>query len=175
MSNSNAVNVPEYDLRGTTRRHRGIEASIGIKIPIVIKIIQKPTQSVTYIQNEGSTYNDNRTTIINNPPTDTSDKNCQCSKDCCSLEEIRRCINAKQDVCGKRICIGSDLLFKFDRCNIYDLNPVGLDSLKEFAKILKNQNFQIIIEGHTDLSGPPSRNKFLSDCRADMVKNYLIV
>ncbi|MFP4284454.1 MAG: OmpA family protein [Desulfovermiculus sp.] len=61
--------------------------------------------------------------------------------------------------------------FDFDKAEIKDKYH---DELKEMAQYLsRNQDTEVVIEGHTDSTGPAEYNMGLSERRAESVKDYL--
>ncbi len=89
-------------------------------------------------------------------------------------EEMRRDLEgAKVERIGEgiKITFESSLLFDVDR---YDLRPQSQENLKKLAVILnKYPDTNIIIEGHTDSTGPRPYNITLSERRARAVAHYL--
>lgn len=58
----------------------------------------------------------------------------------------------------------------------YYLLPLFIKKLRELSEYLRqNRDVKIIVEGHTDSTGPEWFNLELSQKRADMVKEYLVV
>lgn len=88
--------------------------------------------------------------------------------------EMQRDIkNAKIERIGEgiKITFDSGILFDIDKSN---LRPVSQTSLTELAKILsKYSDTNILIEGHTDNTGPDDHNMALSRDRAQSVALYL--
>lgn len=72
---------------------------------------------------------------------------------------------------GIKITFDSGILFDVDRA---ELRPVAKQNLTELAAILnKYDDTNILIEGHTDSSGPEEHNQRLSERRAQAVSHYL--
>lgn len=71
------------------------------------------------------------------------------------------------------IQIADKVQFEF---NSAELKPVSFGLLDEVAKIMKEneQIEQLQVEGHTDTTGKLSRNRELSQQRAESVRNYLV-
>jgi outer membrane protein OmpA-like peptidoglycan-associated protein len=72
---------------------------------------------------------------------------------------------------GIKITFDSGILFDIDKS---DLRPVSQTNLTELAKILnKYPDTNILIEGHTDNTGPDDHNMTLSKDRAQSVAFYM--
>lgn len=72
---------------------------------------------------------------------------------------------------GIRITFDSGLLFDVDRA---ELRPEAKANLEDLARILqKYDDTVILIEGHTDSTGPENYNLALSERRAGSVSHYL--
>ncbi|NIR45535.1 MAG: OmpA family protein [Gemmatimonadetes bacterium] len=72
---------------------------------------------------------------------------------------------------GIRITFGSGILFDVDKA---DLRPVAQQELVDLAKILnKYPDTIVLVEGHTDSTGPEAYNMELSERRAQSVAHYL--
>ena len=72
---------------------------------------------------------------------------------------------------GIKITFDSGILFDIDKS---DLRPISQTNLTELAKILnKYPDTNILIEGHTDNTGPDDHNMTLSKDRAQAVASYL--
>lgn len=71
------------------------------------------------------------------------------------------------------IQIADKVQFEF---NSAELKPVSFGLLDEVAKIMKEneQIAELQVEGHTDTTGKLSRNRELSQQRAESVRNYLV-
>ena len=73
---------------------------------------------------------------------------------------------------GIKITFDSGLMFGTDKS---DLNPSTKDNLQELATTLqKYEDTNVLIEGHTDATGPADYNLELSEKRASSVEDYLI-
>lgn len=73
---------------------------------------------------------------------------------------------------GIKITFDSGLLFGVDQSS---LSPASKANLDDLAKTLnKYEDTDILIEGHTDSSGPDDHNMTLSKQRAESVSGYLI-
>lgn len=69
-----------------------------------------------------------------------------------------------------------DLLIGFSLGSA-ELTPQARSNARAFAAALKTPelaNYRFAIDGHTDASGPASRNRTLSDARAQAVKTFLV-
>lgn len=88
--------------------------------------------------------------------------------------EIRRDIQgAKVERIGEgiKITFDSGLLFDVDKS---DLRPASKQNLAELARILnKYEDTNVLIEGHTDSTGPEDHNLKLSRSRAESVAAHL--
>lgn len=72
---------------------------------------------------------------------------------------------------GINVTFDSGVLFDVDKSNI---TPTAQSKLEDLATILnKYPDTYILIEGHTDSSGPTGYNKTLSKHRADAVADYI--
>jgi outer membrane protein OmpA-like peptidoglycan-associated protein len=72
---------------------------------------------------------------------------------------------------GIKITFDSGLMFDFDS---YSLTPGTRENLVALAKTLKKyDDTNILVEGHTDKTGPEDYNKSLSVRRANAVEDYL--
>ncbi len=74
---------------------------------------------------------------------------------------------------GIKITFASGILFDVDKS---DLRPAAQQNLTDLAAILvKYEDTNILIEGHTDSTGTEEHNQTLSKNRADSVGGYLAV
>ena len=89
-------------------------------------------------------------------------------------EEIQRQLpDAKVERVGEgiKVSLGSDILFDTDS---YALKPNTRQQLVNFAQTLnKEEDTNIIVEGHADATGSADHNLTLSKQRADAVSNFL--
>ncbi len=61
--------------------------------------------------------------------------------------------------------------FDFDKCN---LRPDAIAILNNAVAVLKGNDITVSVEGHTDARGTDAYNQKLSECRANVVKDYLL-
>jgi OmpA-OmpF porin, OOP family len=61
--------------------------------------------------------------------------------------------------------------FDFDKCT---LRPDAITILNNAVDVLKNHEIVVSVEGHTDARGTDAYNQKLSECRANVVKTYLM-
>lgn len=73
---------------------------------------------------------------------------------------------------GVMVTLGSDLIFPINSSYLNDLAKRELDKLVDAVKGERDR--QLIIEGHTDITGTAEYNQWLSEKRAESVKNYLV-
>lgn len=89
-------------------------------------------------------------------------------------EEIQRQMpNAQVDRVGEgiKVSLGSDILFDVDS---YALKPSTKQQLVEFAQTLnKEEDTDILVEGHADATGSADHNLKLSQQRANAVASFL--
>ncbi|MVM41481.1 OmpA family protein [Spirosoma sp. HMF3257] len=72
---------------------------------------------------------------------------------------------------GIKVSLGSDILFDTDS---YALKPATKQQLINFAQTLnKEEDTNIVVEGHADATGSAEHNLALSKQRADAVANFL--
>jgi outer membrane protein OmpA-like peptidoglycan-associated protein len=72
---------------------------------------------------------------------------------------------------GIKVSLGSDILFDTDS---YALKPATRQQLNQFAQTLnKEEDTDILVEGHADATGSEEHNLKLYKQRADAVANYL--
>lgn len=86
----------------------------------------------------------------------------------------------RKDVDNARIVRkGNELTVEFDSAILFDVNkselrPGARDDLEELAEVLKKyEKTDLVIEGHTDSTGPRELNEKLSIARADAVVEFL--
>ncbi len=72
---------------------------------------------------------------------------------------------------GIKITFASGIMFDVDKSN---LRPEAQTNLVDLARILnKYEDTNVLIEGHTDSTGPDEYNQGLSERRAQSVSTYL--
>ncbi len=87
----------------------------------------------------------------------------------------------QEDLKGAKVeRVGEGILITFDSGILFDtdsyaLKPETRDNLKELSPtLLKYDDTDVMIFGHTDSTGPDDYNKVLSDHRAGAVNNFLV-
>ena len=74
--------------------------------------------------------------------------------------------------CERRISVGADALFDFDRAN---LRSDATETLEKLGPIIRRfGTHPIEIDGHTDSIGSLAYNQQLSEARAETVKDWLV-
>lgn len=85
------------------------------------------------------------------------------------VEPESRAQKLQQDLAGIDL---KSILFE---SNSADINPVSLDVLNQLAETLKQfTDYPVVIAGHTDATGDDQWNQYLSQLRANAVRDYLI-
>jgi len=79
---------------------------------------------------------------------------------------------AKEDARGQIITLSGGVLF---RSNEADLLPAAQTKLDDVAAALISRGRPVVVEGYTDSKGSQSRNRDLSQQRADSVRSYLVL
>ena len=69
--------------------------------------------------------------------------------------------------------VGLPIEFSFNSTEILDQSRPFLDEVGEMLTLEKFSQKNLVVEGHTDASGPEKYNYHLSERRAIAVKNYL--
>ena len=96
----------------------------------------------------------------------------------CSLDEAQQQIQAcapVAKVAPKKMVLGADGLFRFDRSGLADLLPAKRASIDSFLAQMKTWEGveRVLVSGHTDRLGNAAYNQGLSQARAETMKNYL--
>lgn len=79
---------------------------------------------------------------------------------------------AEEPVQDMRMYKVKPVFFRFDS---YDLSSNAKAKLDEIAEVMKSfEQIKLEIQGHTDAMGPVVYNQYLSEKRAESVKNYLV-
>lgn len=79
--------------------------------------------------------------------------------------------NNETNVRKKATATLKTIYFDFDK---YELKPESMDVLSQNAKVIIENNFSIVIEGHCDERGTEQYNLSLGQKRANVVKEYYI-
>lgn len=90
-----------------------------------------------------------------------------------TLKQLEEFSKISQESRGLVITLSGQVLFKSGQSN---LMPIAKTRLRSVAKALleMDKSKQIVIEGHTDSKGSSSRNRDLSERRAESVRTFLI-
>jgi outer membrane protein OmpA-like peptidoglycan-associated protein len=99
-----------------------------------------------------------------------------------SAEEMGKIIFSKSRTGGKTRSIklskvdtvGLPIGFSFNSAGILDQSIPFIDEIGEMLILEKFSSEKLVVEGHTDASGPQQYNYHLSERRAHAVKKYLI-
>lgn len=81
-------------------------------------------------------------------------------------------IHVEDSNCQKRLTVGADALFEFDKSTLTPDAKETLDALGEVIR--KAGRHRVVIEGHTDAIGSGAYNQTLSEKRAQAVEEWLI-
>lgn len=85
--------------------------------------------------------------------------------------------NSKMDIDQQIVkvdTVGLPVEFSFNSAGILDQSIPFLDEVGEMLILEKFSSEKLVVEGHTDASGPQQYNFHLSERRAHAVKDYLI-
>ncbi len=81
-------------------------------------------------------------------------------------------IRTQDDTCQRRLIVGADALFDFDKAT---LTPDAVETLNALGPMIqKAGKHPVIVEGHTDAIGSASYNQDLSERRAQAVRGWLV-
>ena len=86
-------------------------------------------------------------------------------------QNIKNMVDVVATATEINLVIKDDVLFAEGSA---DLTPLGRSVLDGVAQILKQNDYPISVEGHTDNAGTKQANEKLSRERAEMVKKYLV-
>jgi len=80
-------------------------------------------------------------------------------------------IRTQEDKCQRRLIVGADALFDFDKA---ELTPAALETLNALGPMIrKSGKHPVTVEGHTDSVGSSAYNQELSERRAQAVRDWL--
>jgi outer membrane protein OmpA-like peptidoglycan-associated protein len=90
-----------------------------------------------------------------------------------AMESLAQVAAVKEESRGVVITLSGAVMFASGKS---ELLPIARDKLDQVAKSLKDQggNPTLLVEGHTDNTGPRWQNMQLSQKRADAVREYLL-
>lgn len=89
-----------------------------------------------------------------------------------ALESLEKIAAVKEDARGVVITLNGSVLFATGQSVLL---PIARERLAEVARALKDDpKGNIVVEGHTDSTGPTSMNEELSRRRAESVREFLI-
>jgi outer membrane protein OmpA-like peptidoglycan-associated protein len=81
-------------------------------------------------------------------------------------------ISVAEADCQKRLSVGADTLFEFDKATLTPEAEVTLAELGPMIRVAGNH--PVVVEGHTDAVGTDAYNRGLSERRAQAVKRWLV-
>jgi outer membrane protein OmpA-like peptidoglycan-associated protein len=90
-----------------------------------------------------------------------------------AMDSLAQVAAVKEEARGVVITLSGAVMFASGK---RELLPIARDKLDQVAKSIKDQggNPTLLVEGHTDTTGPRWQNMQLSQKRADAVREYLI-
>jgi outer membrane protein OmpA-like peptidoglycan-associated protein len=89
-----------------------------------------------------------------------------------AMESLKAIAAIKEEARGLVITLNGAVLFATGQSTLL---PIAQDRLNEVAKAIVDQpDRPIVVEGHTDSTGPAALNRDLSQHRAEAVREYLI-
>jgi outer membrane protein OmpA-like peptidoglycan-associated protein len=88
-----------------------------------------------------------------------------------ALDSLREIASVKEEARGMVITLSGAVLFASGKSTLLAIAKQKLDQV---AETLKDQDGNIVVEGHTDSRGPDHKNMELSLARADAVRAYLV-
>jgi outer membrane protein OmpA-like peptidoglycan-associated protein len=91
-----------------------------------------------------------------------------------ALSELERLGNVRRDARGIVVTLSGQVLFATNKATLLPAAESSLDSVATALKALPPESPPVIIEGHTDSTGPRGYNIELSERRAQAVRDYLV-
>jgi outer membrane protein OmpA-like peptidoglycan-associated protein len=81
-------------------------------------------------------------------------------------------IRTQDDQCQRRLIVGADALFEFNKAT---LTADAMETLNALGPMIRKAGkHPAVVEGHTDAIGSPAYNQELSERRADAVRAWLL-
>jgi outer membrane protein OmpA-like peptidoglycan-associated protein len=91
-----------------------------------------------------------------------------------ALSQLEKLGNVRRDARGLVVTLSGQVLFVTNKATLLPAAESSLDSVASALKALPPESPPVIIEGHTDSTGPRGYNIELSERRAQAVRDYLI-
>src|SRR5688500_10580213 len=91
-----------------------------------------------------------------------------------ALAELERQANVKRETRGLVITLSGQVLFVTNEATLLPAAKSSLDSVAAALKGVTAETGKVMIEGHTDSTGPRGYNQSLARRRAESVRDYLI-
>ncbi|MDR1343688.1 MAG: OmpA family protein [Prevotellaceae bacterium] len=146
-----SYNVPNYTIEGT-RKHRGVEVSVSVLVPLANFIKRKPPR-------------------LPEPEPEPEPVAAQVLKDCYSVSEIVEEVRSNGDITGKKICLQT-ITFETNKATLKAQSEKYIDEIALLMESIPTLNVRI--NGHTDNVGNAERNLKLSVQRAEAVYRYML-
>jgi outer membrane protein OmpA-like peptidoglycan-associated protein len=90
-----------------------------------------------------------------------------------ALADLERLGNVRREARGIVVTLSGQVLFATNKATLLPASESSLDSVATALKALPPESPPVIIEGHTDSTGPRGYNIELSERRAQAVRDYL--
>jgi outer membrane protein OmpA-like peptidoglycan-associated protein len=91
-----------------------------------------------------------------------------------ALADLERLGNVRREPRGLVVTLSGQVLFATNKSTLLPAAEASLDSVAAALKALPPESPPVVVEGHTDSTGPREYNIVLSERRAQAVRDYLI-
>jgi OOP family OmpA-OmpF porin len=195
------INASSYKASGT-RKTRGIELGLTLSVPLgqwrakdtvradtatVVRasIYRAPVADTveqdTTPPQQDTTVTDTITPPPPPPPQDTVDTKALAEaeeeliaevENCHSLEDLKKQIEAGENIQNKKLCTVSQISFEFGSFELRESDKAYLDGVVDLLN--RNEKINLRVNGHSDNIGEADFNMYVSKERAKAVHDYLI-